>query len=174
MADLVNPYANPYLPAFVNQRPRMNDVRPATQIPQLNMPQIRYTQIDSVNGYGGARDFVYNNLAPGASIILAESDPNTARIYICAKDSSGQTYVEGYRLVREEEPKPVTMDDLNTKMSELLDRMNKLEGDRAYGHNKSGSEPVRENGNQPYVAGPRNQSGGGNAKSSNGAANDSK
>ena len=123
MADLVNPYANPYLPSFVNQRPRINDFKPV--VPTVTMPS--YSQIQSVNGYSGAREYALNNLAPGSSAIIAESDPNTARVYIVAKDQTGQPIVEGYSLIHEEEPKPVTMDDLSAKMSELLDRMNKLE-----------------------------------------------
>ena len=137
MADLVNPYANPYLPSFVNQRPRINDIKP---IPTVSMPS--YTQIRSVNGYSGAREYIANNLTPGSSDIVAESDPNTARVYIVAKDQNGQPIVEGYTLIHEEEPKPVTMDDLNAKMSELLNRMNRLEEQN---NAESNSESSRKN-----------------------------
>ena len=137
MADLVNPYANPYLPSFVNQRPRIDNQ--AIPIP-MNQPvsAASFVQIRSVHGFDGARNYAANNLLPGSSDIISENDPNTMRIYIVAKDQNNQTIVEGFRLIPEEEPKPVTMDDLNSKMSELLDRMNKLEEER--NNDKSGSE----------------------------------
>ena len=168
MAELMNPYANPYLPAFVNQRPRINDIGGIKPI----MNQLRYTQIDSVNGFGGAREFVQNNLAPGASGIVAEADPNTARIYICAKDSTGQIYVEGYRLIHEDEPKPVTMDDLNAKMSELLDRMNKLEEER--NDDQSGGRSVWKNGPANAAASKHQPNGNRNGQSSVGPADGAK
>ena len=123
MADLVNPYANPYLPSFVNQRPRMNDPLPT---PQMNFSGVNFGQIHPVNGFAGARGYA-NNLANGASEILAENDPNLARIYIVAKDQNGQVFVQGANLIMIEEPKPVTMDDLSNTMSQILDRLNKLE-----------------------------------------------
>lgn len=131
MADIVNPYANPYLPSFVNQRPRLNDTKP------VPMYGSTFSQIHPVSGFEGARNYA-NGLANGSSEILSESDPEIARVYIVAKDQNGQTFMQPFRLVAEEEPKPVTMDDLNTKMSELLERMNKLEEDRANG--QSGNE----------------------------------
>ena len=157
MADLVNPYANPYLPSFVNQRPRVNNMNVPLQISQP-APAAVFTQIRSVHGFDGARNYAANNLLPGSSDIIAENDPDTMRIYIVAKDQNNQTIIEGYRLIREEEPKPVTMDDLNTKMSELLDRMNKLEEER--NNDKSSIEPswkiTRKSDNT------RTQSGNGN------------
>lgn len=122
MSDLVNPYANPYLPTFANQRPRINDTKPVQ--PQYIPTQ--YSQIHPVNGFDGARSYA-SNLAPGSSEIVSESDPNIARVYIVAKDMTGQIIVEGYSIFHEEEPKPVTMDDLNSKINELLDRIDKLE-----------------------------------------------
>lgn len=125
MADnLVNPYANPYLPSFVNQRPRMNEPLPS---PQMQYSGMSFGQIHSVSGFDGARNY---NLANGASEILAEKDPNLARVYIVAKDANGQMFVQGADLIMIEEPKPVTMDDLSTQMSKILDRLNKLEADR--------------------------------------------
>lgn len=121
MADLVNPYANPYLPSFVNQRPRMNE---PMSTPQMNFSGLNFGQIHSVSGFAGARAY---NLANGASEILAESDPNLARVYVVAKDSNGQMFVQGFNLIPVEEPKPVTMDDLSNTMSQILDRLNKLE-----------------------------------------------
>ena len=128
MADLVNPYANPYLPAFVSQRPRFNDT--SKPMAPLSPMSVSYSQIHSANGFAGAREYALNNLANGASEIISDTDPNIARVYIVAKDSTGMPFMEPYRLVPEEEPKPVTMDDLSAKMSELLDRMNKLEEDK--------------------------------------------
>ena len=156
MADLMNPYANPYLPSFVNQRPRVNDVKTLPQIqPMVTTPS--YSQIRSVNGFDGARNYASSNLAPGASDIVAESDPNIARVYIVAKDSNGQTIVEGYRLIHEEEPKPVTMDDLNSKMSELLDRMNKLEEER---YAKPGTDASWKNAGATASANSRSSTNG--------------
>lgn len=149
MADIVNPYANPYLPAFVNQRPRINDFKPAVSMPS-------YKQINSVTGFSGARDYAASNLAPGSSEIVAESDPSIARVYIVAKDGTGQPIVEGYKLLHEDEPKQITMDDLNTKMSELLDRMNKLEEDKK-NDSKPGIEVTWQN-NSPSTNPPRVQS----------------
>ena len=167
MADLINPYANPYLPSFVNQRPRVNNSQ--FQMP-INAPV--YSQIRSTNGFDGARTYASNNLTPGSSDIVAESDPNVARVYIVAKDQNNQIIVEGYRLIREEEPKPVTMDDLNTKMSELLERMNKLEEEKLNG-NKPGSDASwKASGktNEPRVQpNVRNSTGYDKPASSNGA-----
>ena len=126
MADLVNPYANPYLPSFVNQRPRINDPLPT---PQLQFSGVNYGQIHPVNGFDGARAYA-NSLANGSSEILPESDPNTARIYIVAKDNNGQVLVQGCNVIPIEEPKPVTMDDLSLQMSQILERLNKLEADK--------------------------------------------
>ena len=146
MADLMNPYANPYLPSFVNQRPRMNDAKPVTQFP-VTTPS--YVQIRSVNGYPGARSYAENTLAPGSSDIIAEGDPSIPRVYIVAKDSTGQSIVEGYRLIHEDEPKPITMDDLNAKMTELLERMNKLEDK----NNESNAKPSNGNFEQNHASG---------------------
>jgi hypothetical protein len=166
MADLINPYANPYLPSFVNQRPRMNDSKP---IPQMNLATPSYTQIRSVNGFSGARAHAEGSLAPGASDILAESDPNIPRVYIVAKDSSGQTIVEGYRLIHEDEPKPITMDDLNAKMSELLDRMNKLEEKSNEPNVKSGSGYSEQNRATGTSVARNQQNGRGGPQSQAGA-----
>lgn len=168
MADLVNPYANPYLPSFVNQRPRVNNGNtPLLMNSPVTTPV--YSQIQPVNGFDGARAYAENNLTPGSSNIVAESDPNIARVYIVAKDQNNQTIVEGYRLVKEEEPKPITMDDLNAKMSELLERMNKLEEEK--NNAKSGSDASwkapRQQNDTRVQSGSRNgagfnQSAGGN------------
>lgn len=123
MPDLLNPHINPYLPSFANQRPRINDVV-TPQIPA----QPNYSTIHYVNGYEGARGY---SLAAGASEILAESDPNVARIYVVACDMNGQKLVKGFRLVEEEEPKPITMEDLSNKMNEVLNRLGKLEEEHA-------------------------------------------
>lgn len=135
MADMINPYANPYLPSFISQRPRINDpVKIPTAVPNYNST---FSQIHSVNGFEGARNYA-SGLSLGSSEIVSESDPETARIYIVAKDQNGQIFMQPFKLIAEEEPKPVTMDDLNQKMSELLERMNKLEEDRSNG--QSGNE----------------------------------
>ena len=126
MADLVNPYSNPYLPSFVNQRPRVAEPQ-SMPTPQMTYSGISYGQIHSVKGFEGARAY---NLANGASEILAEEDPNLARIYIVAKDANGQTYLQGFDLIPVIEPKPITMDDLSSTMNQILERLNKLEGDK--------------------------------------------
>lgn len=135
MADIVNPYANPYLPSFVNQRPRING-EPTNQMLTFGAT---FSQIHSVNGFDGARNYA-NGLSNGSSEIVSESDPETARIYVVAKDQNGQVFMQPFRLIAEEEPKPVTMDDLNSKMSELLERMNRLEEERENG--QSGNESI--------------------------------
>ena len=119
MADIVNPYANPYLPSFVSQRPTINN-----PTPQMNFSGIQFGQIHSVNGFEGARAYA-NNLANGSSEIIADGDPNVARAYIVAKDSNGQVFVQGFIPI--EEPKPVTVDELNEKMNAILEKLNKLE-----------------------------------------------
>lgn len=121
MANLVNPYANPYLPSFVNQRPTLNQAQTG------GLTQMSYSQIHSVKGFEGAEAY---SLANGASEILAEEDTNLARIYVVAKDANGQLFVQGFDLTPVERPKPITMDDLNQKMTQVLDRLNKLEGER--------------------------------------------
>lgn len=126
MADLVNPYSNPYLPSFVSQRPRVAEPN-TVPTPQLNYSGMAFGQIHSVRGFDGARAY---NLANGASEILAEEDPNTARIYIVAKDANGRMFVEGFNLIPAIEPKPVTMDDLSSTMNQILERLEKLEGEK--------------------------------------------
>ena len=136
MAELVNPYANPYLPSFVNQRPSMNN--PQVPAPQMNYSGIQFTQIHSVEGFSGARTYA-NSLANGASEILAEKDPNLARAYIVAKDENGQIYIQGGNFIPIEEPKPVTVDELNDNMNMILEKLNKLEEDKTDG------QPIRSN-----------------------------
>ena len=174
MADLVNPFANPYLPSFVNQRPRINGMQLPSPAPSVTVPNNPvYSQIRSANGFDGARSYAANNLMPGSSDIIAESDPNMARVFIVAKDQGGQVIVEGYRLIREEEPKPITMDDLNSKMSELLDRMNKLEEERNNG-NKPGSDAswkAPRQSNEPRIQ-PNGRNGTGYDKPGGGSSAD--
>ena len=144
MADMINPYSNPYLPAFVSQRPRVTNT-----IPGPTSVGCVYSQIHPVNGFEGARAY---NLAAGSSEILAEADPNIARVYIVACDANGQKFVEGYRLIKEEEPKPTTMEDLNAKLNELLGRMNKLE-ERESADDQSYHGPARKGQWKPNNAG---------------------
>ena len=155
MAELVNPYANPYLPSFVSQRPVMNSQQPT---PQMNYSGINFGQIHSVRGFDGARAY---NLANGASEILAEEDPNMARIYICAKDANGQMLVQGFDLVPVEEPKPVTMDDINNKMNRILERLNKLEVEQNDQSVRNASwKGVKQSGYAGNQPNGRNGSGG--------------
>ena len=167
--ELVNPYANPYLPSFVNQRPRMNEPLPT---PQMQYSGVNFGQIHSVRGFEGARAY---NLANGSSEILAEEDPNLARVYIVAKDANGQMFVQGANLVMIDEPKPVTMDDLSTQMSQILDRLNKLEADK-------NDQPVptnaaknaRQFNGAGVQSGSRNGSGNAESGSSNVRTGDAK
>ena len=157
MAEITNPYANPYLPSFVNQRPVING-QGNLPTPQMNYSGINYGQIHSVKGFDGARSY---NLANGASEILADEDPNLARVYVCAKDANGQMFVQGFDLVPVEEPKPVTMDDINSKMNRILERLDKLEVERNdqsnHGTSWKGQRQPGYTGNQPNG---RNGSGG--------------
>ena len=131
MADLTNPYANPYLPSFVSQRPVINNQQPVSlPTPQLNYSGVQFGQIHPVSGFEGA-DAYAGSLANGASEILAEKDPNLARVYVTAKDSNGQIFVQGFNLIPVERPKAITMDDLNSKMNQMLERLSKLEEDKA-------------------------------------------
>ena len=120
MSDL---YGNPYLPPFVRNQPKVAD--PAFQ-PVL---PTKASQINSVNGFAGAHQYVAG-LTNGSSEIVAEADPNVSRVYVVVVDQNGQRYVQGFRLIPEEEPKPITMDDLNEKMNTVLDRLNQLEAER--------------------------------------------
>lgn len=128
MADLVNPYANPYLPSFVNQRPVMNNQPPQNTMPtpHLNYSGVTFGQIHSVNGFDGARSYA-GSMANGSSEILAESDPNLSRVYIVAKDANGQTYIQGGDFTPVEEPKPITVEELNSKMNTILEKLNRME-----------------------------------------------
>ena len=157
-ADLVNPYANPYLPSFINQRPTVSSPQQQNlPTPQMNYSGINFGQIHSVKGFEGARAY---NLANGASEILADSDPNLARVYICAKDQNGQLFVQGFDLVPVEEPKPVTIDDINSKMNRILERLDKLEVDRNGKSNYGASgKGQRQPGNEPAAANGWNGSG---------------
>ena len=170
MAEMINPYANPYLPSFVNQRPTINNPQmPASNLPtpQMNYSGIQFGQIHYVNGFEGARAHAAN-LANGASEIVAESDPNLSRSYIVAKDANGQIYVQGGDFVPIEEPKPVTVDELNAKMNAILEKLNKLE------EGKVDDQPVRnaswKSTKQPGNAGaqPNGRNGAGGTEPAGG------
>jgi hypothetical protein len=158
MAELVNPYANPYLPSFVNQRPVINQQPASLPTPQMSYSGINYGQIHSVKGFEGADAY---NLANGASEILAEEDPNLARIYVVAKDTNGQMFVQGFDLVPVERPKQVTMDDLSSTMNQILDRLNKLEGEKnAQSDHGASWENTRKPCNGEHRANGRDGAGG--------------
>ena len=123
-------YGNPYLPSFVRNQPKIADPTPGFQTPVL---PTKVSQINSVQGFSGAHQYAAS-LANGSSEILAETDPDTPRVYVVVVDQNGQRYVQGFRLVPEEEPKPVTMDDLNDKMSAVLERLERLEAERKTGN----------------------------------------
>ena len=155
MAELINPYSNPYLPSFVNQRPAINN-----PTPQMNYSGIQFGQIHSVNGFDGARAYA-NSLANGSSEIVAEADSNLSRCYIVAKDTNGQIYHQGGNFVPVEEPKPVTVDELNAKMNAILDKLNKLEEDRSNDQSVRNApwKGQKQSGNAGAQPGGRNGSG---------------
>ena len=110
MADLVNPYANPYLPAFVNQRPRIDNSIPQPMTPAISSPS--FTQIRSASGFEGARSHAMNRMLPGSSDILAEADANIPRIYFVAKDQDNQVIVEEGAVIGEnKKDAPLTVID---------------------------------------------------------------
>ena len=149
MADIINPYANPYLPAFAANRPRIEN-QSAVQKPSMSVGGLVYKQIQPVNGFEGA-DAYAQTLAAGSSDICSESDPSIPRVYIVAKDANGQCFVQGCDMTLVDRPKPVTMDDLNAKMSELIDRVKKLECEKERGiiyDGKSGNGYVPKNTKQ--------------------------
>lgn len=174
MADLVNPYANPYLPIFANQRTVINNPQvPGNNLPtpQMNYSGVQYSQIHSVNGFDGARAYA-SNLANGSSEIVPDGDPNLARAYIVAKDANGQIYVQGGNFIPIEEPKPVTVDELNDKMNTILEKLNKLEEDRANDQSVRNAswKGQKQPGNAGAQSGNRNgqsssESGGGHSGS---------
>lgn len=163
MADIVNPYANPYLPSFVSQRPRMAE--PTTMTPTFGVQTQQYGTIHQVNGFQGARDYA-KSLLPGNSEIVAESDPNLSRIYIVAKDQNQQIYMEAYNLTPEVEPKAVTMEDLSAQMNELLGRMNRLEEDKRNDQSNHGAAWKNKSGNA--ANGSNGRSNAGSTESSSG------
>ena len=162
MADLINPYANPYLPSFVSQRPVINN----QPTPQMNYSGINYGQIHSVKGFEGAEAY---NLANGASEILADEDPNLARVYVVAKDANGQMFVQGFDLTPVERPKAITMEDLSSQMGQILDRLNKLEGEKNNGQSNYGAswKGGKQPGNTGYQSNGRNGQGGAESSGSN-------
>lgn len=56
--------------------------------------------------------------------------------------------MEAYKLIPETEPKPVTMDDLYAKMTEMSERINRLEEDKTDDVSKSGAEFTVEDAKQ--------------------------
>ena len=118
-----NPYADPYVPGFVGQRPR---IQPSPQTASRYNPNV-YGQIQPVAGFDGARDFATNRLSPNSSAIIAESDPNLARVYVVAKDQNSGILVSGYDLVPVVEPKPITMQDISVQLNDIQSRLIKLE-----------------------------------------------
>ena len=131
MADM---YGSPYLPSFVRNQPKMVDPTLSAQVPTL---PTRSCQIKSVDGYAGAREHA-GTLTNGSSEIVAELNPNIPRVYVVVVDQNGQKYVQGFGLIPEEEPKPITMDDLNDKMNKVLERLNQLEEERVTDSAQSG------------------------------------
>ena len=119
-----SPYDNPYLPSFVRQRPRVHDTN---NLRQISSSMLNYGQIRPVSGFSGAREYATTELAAGASCIVVDSDPNLARIYMTAKDTNNQILVSGFDLVPIEEPKPITMESIDSKLNDFLDRLTKLE-----------------------------------------------
>ncbi len=117
-----NVYGDPYVPDFAKQRPRIQQQMSAPVIGRMI-----YDQIQSVTGFEGAREFANTRLGNGASCIIAESDPNIARIYVIAKDQNGSIILSGYDLSPVEEPKPITMQDISTQLSDIQNRITKLE-----------------------------------------------
>lgn len=106
------------------------------------------------------------SLANGASEILAEEDPNMARIYICAKDANGQMFVQGFDLSPVEEPKPITMDDINSKMNRILERLDKLEVEQNDQSVRNAAwKGGKQSGNTGYQSNGRNGSGGAESSS---------
>lgn len=98
--------------------------------------QTRMNQIQSVAGFDGARNHA-RTLTNGSSEIVSDSDPNLARIYIVAMDHNGSPIVQGFNLIPVEEPKPVTIDDLNDKMNILIERLDQLEREKVKKDDKS-------------------------------------
>ena len=145
MADV---YGNPYLPSFVRNQPKMAD--PVPVMPMQALPT-KACQIVSVNGFEGARAHA-RSLTNGSSEIAADSDPNTARVYVIVVDQNGQQYIQGFDLTPVQEPKPITMDDLNDKMNKVLERLNQLEEERMMKNDQSGfrasgqNKPANSNG----------------------------
>ena len=117
-----NVYGDPYVPDFAKQRPRIQQ-----QTPTPVVGRMIYDQIQSVIGFEGAREFANARLGNGASCIIAEGDPNIARIYVVAKDQNGAVLLSGYDLTRIEEPKPITMQDISTQLSDIQNRIKTLE-----------------------------------------------
>lgn len=117
-----NVYGDPYVPDFAKQRPR---IQQQTSAPVIG--RMIYDQIQSVTGFDGAREFANTRLGNGASCIIAESDPNAARIYIVAKDQNGSIILSGYNLIPVEEPKPITMQDISAQLADIQNRITKLE-----------------------------------------------
>ena len=55
--ELVNPYANPYLPSFASQRPVINNPQtPNLPTPQMNFSGVQFGQIHSVEPLGVQAD----------------------------------------------------------------------------------------------------------------------
>ena len=133
-----SPYDNPYLPSFVRQWPRVHDTN---NLRQISSSMLNYGQIRPVSGFSGAREYATTELAAGASCIVVDSDPNLARIYMTAKDTNNQILISGFDLVPIEEPKPITMESIDSKLNGLLDRLTKLE------EKSANDKPVFKSGN---------------------------
>lgn len=131
MADV---YGNPYLPSFIRNQPKMTD--PVPVMPMQALPT-KACQITSVEGFAGARAHA-GSLTNGSSEIVAESNQDLARVYVVVVGQNGQQYVQGFDLVPVQEPKAVTMDDLNEKMNKVLERLNQLEEERAMNNDQPG------------------------------------
>lgn len=138
MADV---FGNPYLPEFVRNQPKM--FNPTVNPPVGGLPT-KANQITSVQGFSGARQHA-TTLTPGSSEIVAEASSDMARVYITVVDSSGKQYVQGFDLVPVQEPKEITMDDLNATMNKVLARLDQLEKKGMTSDDQSGFRTSKQN-----------------------------
>lgn len=119
-----NVYDDPYSISRPNRGTRMPT---QYQQPQTAYKPLIYDKIQSVLGFDGAREFANTRLSPGASCIIAEANPEIARVYVVSKDENGVPSLGAYKLIPEEEPKPITMQDISAQLADIQNRITKLE-----------------------------------------------
>lgn len=131
-----NPYTNPYYPPLSNTiNPFQTVLNPVVQAPQM--------EIQKVNGEESAKAFP---IGPNSSVILL--DTVNPLVWVITTDASGYKTVSPFTITPYVPEQPVSASDLDTKMTEINSRLEKLEERmNKYGQSNHGASWKNKSGN---------------------------